>query len=60
MEEKYDLYEKSNFSTARGIKNRYAGKEFDPSKRTKYLAKLVYNNILELEQIDEKNKKKDV
>lgn len=60
LEEKYDLYEKSNFSTARGIKNRYAGKEFDPSKRTKYLAKLVYNNILELEQIDEKNKKKDV
>ena len=60
LEEKYDLYEKSNFITARGIKNRYAEKEFNPSQRTKYLAKLVYNNILELEQIDVKNKKKSV
>ena len=58
LEEKYDLYEQSNFSTARGIKQRYAGKEFNPSQRTKYLAKLVYNNILELEQIGNQGKKK--
>ena len=25
---------------------------FDASKRTEFLAKLIYNNILELEQID--------
>ena len=52
------MYEQSNFSTARGIKQRYAGKEFNPSQRTKYLAKLVYNNILELEQIGNQGKKK--
>lgn len=56
IDEKYEIYLKSNFATARGIKTRYKGKVFSPELRTKYLAKLVYNNILELNQLDYKER----
>lgn len=50
LSEKYKIYTKSNFALARGIESRYSTKEFNPKKRTEYLAKLIYNNILELNQ----------
>lgn len=49
---KCDFYERSSFTSARGIATRFREKPFDPSKRTEYLAKLMYNNILELNQFD--------
>lgn len=49
--EKYAIYEKSNYMTARGLKTQYSSQAFEPEKRTKYLAKLIYNNILELKQL---------
>lgn len=52
LEEKYGIYESSSFASARGIKTRFQGKEFNVQKRTDYLCKLIYNNILELTQVD--------
>lgn len=52
LNEKLLIYEESGFTTARGISKRYKNKEFDPTKRTEFLAKLMYNNILELNQLD--------
>lgn len=49
---KCNSYEKSGFTSARNVATRYREKPFDPSKRTEYLAKLLYNNILELNQFD--------
>ena len=57
LEEKYPFYERSCFATTRGIVQRYRGKEFDPAKRTDFLAQLVYNNILQLNQLDYANDK---
>lgn len=51
LNEKYDFYLMSNFSTARSFVERYKEKEFVPKDRTRFLAKLVYNNILELNQL---------
>lgn len=53
--EKLPLYEESNFRSARSFAERYAKKEFDPEKRTDFLAQLIYNNILELNQFDFSN-----
>lgn len=50
--EKYAIYADSDFITARHIAQRYKGKEIDIASRTEFLCKLVYNNILELTQID--------
>lgn len=52
ISEKLPIYEESGFRTARGVAQRYKGKEFVPKKRTEFLAKLMYNNILELNQFD--------
>lgn len=52
IKDKFPLYDKSKFSSARGIKSRYSNKEFNAESRTEYLSKLVYNNILELNQLD--------
>lgn len=52
LSEKYAIYEDSDFVTARRISKRYKGKEFDITKRTEFLCKLVYNNILELTQLE--------
>lgn len=51
LTDKCGFYEKSSFTSARGIATRFREKPFDPSKRTEYLAKLMYNNILELNQL---------
>lgn len=52
LHEKFNIYQDSSFKLARGIVERYTHQEFDPESRTKFLAKLVYNNILELKQLD--------
>jgi len=52
LSEKYPIYESSNFASARGTATQYAGSEFNASSRTMYLAQLLYNNILELNQLD--------
>ena len=52
---KFDFYEKSNFTSARNVAIRYKEKNFDPSKRTEYLAKIMYNEILELKHFDYSN-----
>lgn len=52
LTDKCGFYEKSSFTSARGIATRFREKPFDPSKRTECLAKLMYNNILELNQFD--------
>lgn len=39
---KCDFYERSSFTSARGIATRFREKPFDPSKRTEYLAKLMF------------------
>ncbi len=53
ISQKIDIYAKSNFATARGISARYKEKDFDPQKRTEYLADLIYNDILKLGELDE-------
>ena len=52
ISEKIPIYSESGFTTARGIAQRYMKEEFVPAKRTEFLAKLMYNNILELNQFD--------
>lgn len=52
LTDKCGFGKKSSFTSARGIATRFREKPFDPSKRTEYLAKLMYNNILELNQFD--------
>lgn len=52
LDDKYSIYENSDYATARGVVKRYKNKEFDVVARTEYLCKMVYNNILELTQID--------
>lgn len=44
LTDKCDFYEKSSFTSARGIATRFREKPFDPSKRTEYLAKLKSNS----------------
>lgn len=46
LEEKYDIYSRSVLSCPRAFVERYRGKAFEPQKRTDFLAKLIYNNIL--------------
>lgn len=52
LSEKIDTYAQSGFASSRNVAARYRDKAFDPSSRTIYLAKLMYNNILELNQFD--------
>lgn len=52
LDEKYEIYGTSCFASARGVKARFEGRQFDVQKRTDYLCKLIYNNILELTQLD--------
>ncbi len=55
LEEKWDIYNQSVFSSCRGVAERYREKSFNPDKRTEFLAKLMYNNILVLNQFDFSN-----
>lgn len=52
LSEKYVIYSESNFASARGVSALYVDKEFKASQRTEFLARLIYNNILELNQLD--------
>lgn len=52
LDEKFDIYAESGFTSARNIVTRYKTKKFAPEMRTEFLAKLMYNNILELNQFD--------
>ena len=52
LNKKMEIYSQSEFSSARGFVSRYKDKTFDPSDRTKYLGRLMYNNILQLNQFD--------
>ena len=55
VEKKLLIYNKSGFSSARGVAQIYKGKAFEPEKRTEFLARLMFNNILELNQYDFSN-----
>ncbi len=55
LNEKWDVYDRSGFSSCRGVAKRYKGKKFNPDDRTEFLAKLMYNNILALNQFDFSN-----
>ena len=52
LQEKITIYSESNFRTARNMADRIKEGKLDVSKRTEFLAKLIYNNILELNQFD--------
>jgi len=52
INKKLEIYCESGFASARGTAQRYKDKDFNPAERTKFLAKLIYNNILELNQYD--------
>ena len=45
LTDKCGFYEKSSFTSARGIATRFREKPFDPSKRTEYLAKLKLKKL---------------
>ena len=50
--EKYCIYEESGYTSSRNIAKRYRAKEFLVEERTIFMARLIYNNILELNQFD--------
>lgn len=52
LQEKIPVYRESGFRSTRNIAERYIDKPFEPGKRTEYLARLIYNNILALSQFD--------
>ena len=56
LDEKWEIYEHSVFSSCRGVAKRYRDKNFVPEQRTEFLARLMFNNILALNQFDFSNK----
>ena len=48
LEQKMDVYEKSSLASPKGFAKRYRNKTFNPADRTVFLARLFYNNILEI------------
>lgn len=48
LEQKIDIYEKSSLTAPKGFAKRYRNKSFNPEDRTVFLARLIYNNILEI------------
>ncbi len=46
--EKYDIYNESSLMCPHSFVQRYREKEFVPYNRTEFLAKLIYNNILNI------------
>lgn len=48
LEQKMDIYEKSSLALPKGFAKRYRNKTFNPADRTVFLARLIYNNILEI------------
>lgn len=49
---KFEIYRDSSFSCARNLVRRYEKQSFSPDSRTVFLAKILYNNILELNQFE--------
>ena len=52
IDEKIPIYKESTFRSTRNVAERYERQKFEPDKRTEYMAKLLYNNILALNQFD--------
>lgn len=50
--EKYKIYRESGYTSSRNVAKMNNGKEFHAEKRTEFMAKLMYNSILELNQFD--------
>lgn len=48
LEEKFDIYNESVLECPKGFVRRYRGKKFNPIDRTVFLAKFLYNNVLEI------------
>ncbi|MFA6335172.1 MAG: DUF1524 domain-containing protein [Bacteroidales bacterium] len=48
LDQKIPIYEESNFKTARNIAKRFKDKPFNVETRTSFLAKKIYNEILDL------------
>ena len=48
LKDKIPFYSKSSFISARNFSNRYKDEVFVPSKRTEYMARLFYKDILKL------------
>lgn len=48
LEQKIDIYEKSSLTSPKGFAKRYRNKSFNPEDRTVFLARLIYNNVLEI------------
>jgi len=48
--EKHDIYNESSLMCPRSFVQRYSDKEFIPYNRTEFLAKLIYNNILNISE----------
>lgn len=48
LEEKIEIYQKSMLQGPRNFAQRYRNKQFIPSERTNFLAKVIYNNILDI------------
>lgn len=49
LADKIPIYYESSLTCPRGFAQRYENKEFYPANRTEFLAKLMYNNILEIQ-----------
>lgn len=49
LADKIPIYYESSLMCPRGFAQRYENKEFHPANRTEFLAKLMYNNILEIQ-----------
>ncbi|WP_302024200.1 DUF262 domain-containing protein [uncultured Prevotella sp.] len=52
FKDKLDFYKKSNYKMAREFANRYENDDFVPQKRARFLAKMIYDDILHLNQIE--------
>lgn len=57
--EKYEIYKQSGFASARNFATRYQDMEFKPSQRTEFMAKMIFNNVLELDQFGFETKGKN-
>lgn len=55
LNEKYSIYDESVLSCPKGFVSRYKDKPFNPQNRTIFLAKLLYNNILNIKNDEEEN-----
>ena len=48
LAEKVAIYRKSQYHSARKMAERYTNQHFDPEKRTEYMAKIFYKEILSI------------